>query len=84
MYSRMVFYAGTRSTSISSIIINEMFRLNETNQEILTGFDPDTIYHACYESKWYETNATIDPFNFDGLYRQQCQLVRTYMAGKHH
>jgi hypothetical protein len=77
-------YAGVRNYTASSTIIYNMGRLNETGQKIINELSPDTVHHVCYQSKWYKPNTTLDEFSFDGLYRRECGLLRTYMAGKQH
>lgn len=75
-------YAGSQEYTSSLAIIYDMNKLNETGQKFISNLKADTVYHVCYQSKWYKQNTTLNPFSLDGLYRRECGLLRTYMEGE--
>jgi len=75
-------YVGTRIYVFNKVVIYEASKLNTTDSITITGLVPDTIYHTCFGSKWYEQNSTIEVYPRRVIPPNPCRLLRTYATGE--
>lgn len=73
-------YSRRQVTSVCKI--QQMDKLNETDELIFDNLLPDTVYQVCLQSQWYPPNTSMVCFETNGLYRRNCQLLRTYTESK--
>ncbi|CAF1399019.1 unnamed protein product [Rotaria magnacalcarata] len=49
-------YVGTRMHVFNKIVVYDVSKLNTTDLITIAELSPDTVYHACFDSEWYEQN----------------------------
>jgi hypothetical protein len=75
-------YVGTRIHVFNKVVVYDANKLNTTDSITIAGLAPDTIYHACFGSKWYEQNSTFEDDPRRAIRPHPCRLLRTYATGE--
>ncbi|CAF3140881.1 unnamed protein product [Rotaria socialis] len=71
-------YVGARMHVFNKIVVYDVSKLNTTDSITIAGLAPDTVYHACFDSEWYEQNSTMKDDARRAFPPAKCRLLRTY------
>ncbi|CAF1465220.1 unnamed protein product, partial [Rotaria sordida] len=71
-------YVGTRNSVSNKAIVYDVSKLNTSDSITITGLVPDTVYHTCFDSEWYEQKSTIEDNTHRAIPPPKCRLLRTY------
>lgn len=75
-------YVGGRLGESSSTTIYDIDKLNSTGVITIAELTPDTVYHACFRTKWHAPNTTIETKAYRVIPPPSCQLLRTFATGE--
>ncbi|CAF4941115.1 unnamed protein product [Rotaria sp. Silwood1] len=74
-------YVGTRNNVSNKAVVYDVSKLNTSDSITITGLAPDTVYDACFDSKWCDQNSTAKDSAVRGIPPPKCRLLRTYATG---
>ncbi|CAF3215203.1 unnamed protein product [Rotaria sp. Silwood2] len=75
-------YVGTRNNVSNKAVVYDVSKLNTSDSITITGLAPDTVYHTCFDSKWYDQNSTAEDNALRAFPPPKCRLLRTYATGE--